>query len=79
MTPDQRRLRARIGAFAMHARNGAEPPGSAAARIARFEREVDPDDTLPSAERARRAEAAMRAHMTRLAFNRSRAAARELP
>lgn len=33
----------------------------------RWEREVDPDGTLPVAERIKRAESAKRAHMTRMA------------
>jgi hypothetical protein len=33
----------------------------------RFEREVDPDGVLPPAERSRRAQHALRAHMLRLA------------
>ncbi len=44
--------------------------GTAAARrgfMARFEREVDPEQVLPEAERRRRADHAMRAHMLRLA------------
>jgi hypothetical protein len=43
--------------------------------LERFEREVDPDGTLPPAERHRRAEHALRAHMLRLA-KRSAAARR---
>jgi len=35
--------------------------------LSRFEKEVDPDGTLPPAERQIRAEHAMRAHMLRLA------------
>lgn len=38
-----------------------------AAFAARFEREVDPGRVLDPAERRRRAEAAMRSHMLRLA------------
>ncbi|MEI7743078.1 MAG: hypothetical protein WCK58_04915 [Chloroflexota bacterium] len=38
-----------------------------AAFAARFEREVDPGGVLEPAERRRRAEAAMRSHMLRLA------------
>lgn len=41
---------------------------------AKFEREVDPDGTLPLAERLRRADCAYRAHMARLALARCRAA-----
>jgi hypothetical protein len=35
--------------------------------LKRFEREIDPDNTLPPDERRRRAQHAMRAHMLRLA------------
>jgi hypothetical protein len=38
------------------------------AALARFERQVDPDRRLGPTERARRAESAMRAHMSRLAL-----------
>jgi hypothetical protein len=44
-----------------------------AAFNARFENEVDPERTLPVAERARRAESARRAHMSRLALASSKA------
>lgn len=37
-------------------------------QLARFEREVDPDGTLPEPERQRRALAARKAHMARLAL-----------
>ncbi|HZN73565.1 MAG TPA: hypothetical protein VFC00_17990 [Micromonosporaceae bacterium] len=81
LTPEQRTMRARIAALA---RWSKEDPTPAAKRgqaglLARFEREVDPHDQLPPEERRRRAEAARRLHMTRLAFasskNRRRAAA----
>ena len=39
----------------------------------RFEREVDPDGVLPTRERQRRAQHAMRAHMTRLALRSAQA------
>ena len=69
-SPGQRRLRAQIAA---NTRWSREDPGPAAARgqaglAARFEREVDPDGTLNPAERTRRAEAARKAHMQRLAL-----------
>jgi hypothetical protein len=78
MTPEQRRLRAQIAA---NARWSREDPAHNAIRgqaglLARFEREVDPDGTLPPAERARRAECARKAHMQRLALASSRARAR---
>ena len=70
MTPAQRRLRAQIAA---NSRWSREDPGANAARgqaglAARFEREVDPDGVLPLPERVRRAEAARKAHMQRLAL-----------
>jgi|GEM_PF-4642110 len=40
----------------------------------RFEREVDPDGSLPPDERARRAKAALSAHMRKMAYVRSRTA-----
>ena len=78
LTPEQRRLRAQIAA---NARWSREDPAPNAARgqaglTAKFEREVDPDGSLPPAERARRVEAAKRAHFQRLAFASSRARSR---
>ncbi len=78
LTPEQRSQRARIAA---HARWAQEDPVPNAVRaqaglIARFEREVDPDGTLPPAERARRAEHARKAHMARLALASARARSR---
>jgi hypothetical protein len=71
----QRSLRASIAA---NMRWSGEDPKPALERtragfIAKFEREVDPDGVLPVSERARRARAAMRAHMQRLALASSRA------
>ena len=68
-------MRARIAALA---RWSKEDPAASAQRgqaglLARFEREVDPDNQLPPEERRRRAEAARRLHMTRLAFASSKA------
>lgn len=59
--------------IAAEARWAKEPDRSAATRAARaalhakFEREVDPDGTLPPAERAVRAAHARRAHFLRMA------------
>jgi hypothetical protein len=69
-TPEQRALAARIAAHSKWATTDATE-GTAAARAAfldRFQREVDPDGTLPPAERARRAEHARKAYFTRLAM-----------
>jgi hypothetical protein len=46
---------------------GARTKPARQAFIKRFEREVDPDGILPSDERRRRAQHALRAHMLRLA------------
>ena len=70
MTPAERRLRGRAGAFAMHSRNDVRET-SKAGRDAAFQRfldQVDPDRTLPAAERERRAEAARKAHMSSIAL-----------
>ena len=70
LTPEQRRLRAQAGAYASHVNHtGSERTAAArAAQQARFEREVDPDGTLPPDERARRAELARKAHMARVSL-----------
>lgn len=75
LSPSQRTMRARLAAHAMHARHdGREITVNARKAFAeRFEHEVDPDGVLPVAERQRRAEHAMRAHMTRLALRSAQA------
>lgn len=75
LTPEQRSQRARLAALTRWSR---EDPTETARRgqeglLRRFLAEVDPDGTLPEAERYRRAEAARKAHMTRLAFNSAKA------
>ncbi len=78
LTPAQRSLRSRLAAYSLHAQRDPKETTQAAraAFLNRFEHEVDPDGSLPPAERARRAEAALRAHMTRLALASSRARSR---
>jgi hypothetical protein len=68
-------LRGRIGAYIMHSRSDPRETTAAAraAFLARFEHEVDPDGTLPAAERCRRAEAARKAYFARLALKSARA------
>lgn len=75
MTPEQRVMRARLGAYAQHAKHDPKQTTAKARRtfVERFEREVDPDGVLEPTERARRAEAAKRAYYTRLALLSSRA------
>lgn len=70
LTPQQRSLRARLAAHAMHAKNDPRvtTANGRAAFLDKFLDEVDPDRTLPEAERNRRAEHARKAHFTRLAL-----------
>lgn len=70
LTPEQRSLRARIAAHAMHAQNDSRAtsqPGRQAF-LDRFEREVDPEGVLSDEERARRAAHARKAYFTKLAY-----------
>ena len=74
-TPSERVLAGRIGAYVVHSRYDSREL-TAAARAAfrdKFQREVDPDGTLPPAERARRAEMARKAHYARLALKSAKA------
>lgn len=75
-TPTERRLHASIAAHESWAhtpdRAARTAPGRAAL-MAKFEREVDPDGTLPAEERARRAEHARKAYFQRLALKSARA------
>ncbi len=77
MTPAERSLRSRLGAYALHAAGKTNTEPARAAFLDRFIREVDPDHVLAPAERARRAEAARRAHFTRLALASVRARQRK--
>lgn len=70
LTPEQRRIRAQIAA---NTRWSKEDPAATAKRaqaglLDKFRREVDPNNELTEAERERRAQAARRAHMQRLAL-----------
>jgi hypothetical protein len=69
-TPSDRALAAQIAAHSKWAKTD-RVAGTAAARarfLDRFEREVDPDGTLPPDERAKRAEHARKAYFARLAL-----------
>lgn len=70
LSPELRTLRARIGAFALHASHDPQQTTTRAreAFMSSFEREVDPNGLLPPAERERRAGAAHKAHMAKLAL-----------
>lgn len=74
LTPAERSLRGRMGAYVVHARYDPRQT-TAPARAAfmkRFLDEVDPDRVLPEPERQRRAASARKAYFTRLAFLASR-------
>ena len=75
LSPEQRTLRAQIAA---NTRWSTEDPGPAMEKVRegflrKFEEQVDPDRVLIPQERERRALAARRAHMQRLALKSSRA------
>jgi hypothetical protein len=76
LTAEQRSLRARAGAYALHAQGGTSTAAATAASMKRFEAEVDPDGLLAPDERARRATFARRAYMAKLALRSSIARAR---
>jgi hypothetical protein len=68
--PADHALIARIAAHTSWANTtdpSARTANARAAALERFERQVDPDGTLPPAERARRAEAARKAHFLGMA------------
>ena len=75
LSPAERSLRARLAAYAMHARHDVRRTSAngRAAFLARFEREVDPDAVLEPSERQRRAQSARKAHFARLALKSARA------
>lgn len=64
-------MRAQVAAAERWARTPDRAAATAPARrglIAKFEREVDPEGQLSSAERSRRAEQLLRAHMIRMSL-----------
>ena len=77
LTPEQRSLRARAAAHALHAQGGTNTGPATAASLARFERQVDPDGVLDPVERVRRAAHARKSYMTALALKASRARQRK--
>jgi hypothetical protein len=73
ITAKQRSMQGRLAAYAMHAKHDPKVTTAAAraAFNATFLDQVDPDRTLPEDERARRAEAARKAHFARLSLQSS--------
>jgi hypothetical protein len=75
LSPEERRMRARVAALTMHSRNDVmvvSAPGRETV-WKKFLDQVDPLRQLPEEERNRRAKIARRAHMTRLAYKSARA------
>jgi hypothetical protein len=71
MNPAERRLRSQYGAHLSWARTENRSARTLPARLAlmeKFEREVDPDNQLTPAERAKRAESARKAYYAALAL-----------
>jgi hypothetical protein len=70
LSPEERSLRGRIGAYGLHSKYDSKEITRAArtAFLAKWAREVDPEGVLPELERDRRAENALKAHMARLAL-----------
>ena len=80
LTPSQRRLRGKIASETRWANTSEDERRRAAHRgqaglWASYERKVDPDGTLPPAERAKRAANLRRAHMAKVALASSKARA----
>lgn len=76
LSPSELSLRGRLAAHASWAKTADPSARTAKARAAaleRFERQVDPDGTLPPAERARRAEHARKAYFAGLALKSAQA------
>ncbi len=79
LTPTELSLRARIGAYSLHAQHDPTETTkpARAAFLAGFEREVDPEGALPPAERTRRAGAARKAYFAKLALKSAQARRRK--
>lgn len=76
LTPEQRTLRARMAAHALHARITDPSAATAPARSAflgKFESEVDPEGVLPPDERARMAAHARKSYFLGLALKSAKA------
>lgn len=75
-TPADRSLIARLAAHEKWAQTPDATAATQAARTAlldRFDRQVDPDGTLPPEQRARMAASARKAYFTRLAYKSAQA------
>lgn len=72
------RQRARIAAFALHSQGKTSTAAATRTLLTRFENQADPRREPPEWERQRRALAARRAHMARLALRSARARQRRV-
>lgn len=81
LTPEQRSQRAKAAALSRWANEDPTRQSLVLQRgiRAKFEREVDPNNELTPQERARRADAARKAHMARIALKSSRVRAARKP
>jgi truncated hemoglobin YjbI len=79
LSAEERSLRGRAGAYAQHAKHDVHETTAAArdAWLKSFEDAVDPEGTLPPAERHRRAIAARKSHMAVLALKSAKARRRD--
>ena len=66
MTPAERTLRGKIGAYALHALGRTNTVPARKAFMAKFELQVDPDGVLSEQERQKRADCARKAYFARL-------------
>ena len=75
ISPEERSLRGRIGAYALHSKYDSKEITRAArhAFLNKWEVQVDPEGVLPEPERLKRAENALKAHMARLALKSAQA------
>lgn len=75
LTPAERSLRARIAAHTLHASHDSRELTAPARRafLDRFDRQVDPDGTLPDDERIKRAAHARKAYFSALALKSAQA------
>jgi hypothetical protein len=75
LTPAERTLRARLAAHTLHAKRDPSETSAAgrAAFLKSFELKADPEGRLPEAERLRRADHLLKAHMAAMALRASKA------
>lgn len=75
LSPSERTLRARLAAHTLHSKvdSTAHTEPARKAFLVSWETKVDPDGVLPEAERKRRANQALKAHMARLGLKSAQA------